>query len=579
MKKNRTLWLLFLPSVLGMALFYVLPFFLALNYSLVFRYSEKKEYGLFYYMEAIKNPIFRLGVKNFLLFSLIAIPAVVVFSLALALLLKKLRLGSGFLVFSLLLPFVVPSGSTALFWNTIFNLNGYINRLRFQTGLELVMWDSSRWSILIPVFLYLWKFCGFFALVFYAGLNQIPDEYYEIAKLEGSGKAAAFFQITLTYLSPISMIVLLLAFISTFKISRELFMLFGNYPLSNLYFFQHFLNNHFKNMNLSILCSASVLMILFTCAITVPIWFIQKRSFDTFEKRGEFNLFVSQNQTLNKIWKPVLTTIISFVFLLPVLFTLSNSFMDASEILGRYSSGILEQNMGDLSRNGLHFVNPSFIPSLPTVGQYRDFLLNPIYLRMFWNSVLLVVSIVAGHTAVSVTGAFAFLRIKGKYINAVFMLYMFLMVVPVQVMITPQYILFQNFFLENSYWPIILPAIFNPAGVFIVRLQMQGFPQECIEAAQISGAGELCIFRRILLPNIKGAIAVLVIYTFAEYWNIVDQAVVFISNQNHYPLSVFLSHMLQRDVGVLSAGSVVYLVPACLVFEICLLGIKDFLTD
>lgn len=332
-------------------------------------------------------------------------------------------------------------------------------------------------------------------------------------------------------------------------------------------------------MNLSILCSASVLMILFTCAITVPIWFIQKRSFDTFEKRGEFNLFVSQNQTLNKIWKPVLTTIISFVFLLPVLFTLSNSFMDASEILGRYSSGILEQNMGDLSRNGLHFVNPSFIPSLPTVGQYRDFLLNPIYLRMFWNSVLLVVSIVAGHTAVSVTGAFAFLRIKGKYINAVFMLYMFLMVVPVQVMITPQYILFQNFFLENSYWPIILPAIFNPAGVFIVRLQMQGFPQECIEAAQISGAGELCIFRRILLPNIKGAIAVLVIYTFAEYWNIVDQAVVFISNQNHYPLSVFLSHMLQRDVGVLSAGSVVYLVPACLVFEICLLGIKDFLTD
>ncbi len=579
MKKNRVLWSLFLPSVLGTALFYVLPFFLALNRSLAFQSNGKREYGFFYYIEAVQNPVFRLGVKNFLLFSFIAIPAAAVVSLALALLLKKLRLGSGFLFFSLLLPFVVPSGSTAFFWNTIFSLNGFINRLRFQSGLELVMWDSSRWSILIPVFLYLWKFCGFFALVFYSGLNQIPDEYYEIARLEGAGKAAAFFQITLTYLSPVSIIMLLLAFISTFKISKELFMLFGNYPHSNLYFFQHFLNNYFENMNLPILCSASVLMILFTCAVAVPIWFIQKRSFDTFEKRGEFNLFVPQKQTPHRIWKLILIAIISFAFLLPVLFTLSNSFMGEFEIFGRYSSSILEQTIGDLSRNGLHFVNPSFIPSSPTVGQYRDFLLKPTYLRMFWNSVLLVVSTVAGHIAVSVIGAFAFFRIKGKYIDAIFMLYMLLMVIPIQVMITPQYVLFQSLHLENSYWPIILPALFHPVGVFIVRLQMQGFPQECIEAAQLSGAGEFCIFRKVLLPNIKGAVAVLVVYTFAEYWNIVDQAVVFISNQNRFPLSVFLSHILQTDMGVLSAGSVVYLVPACLVFGICLLGIKDSLMD
>ena len=159
------------------------------------------------------------------------------------------------------------------------------------------------------------------------------------------------------------------------------------------------------------------------------------------------------------------------------------------------------------------------------------------------------------------------------------MFFMLLMVIPIQVMITPQYVLFQSLHLENSYWPIILPALFHPVGVFIVRLQMQGFPQECIEAAQLSGAGEFCIFRKVLLPNIKGAVAVLVVYTFAEYWNIVDQAVVFISNQNRFPLSVFLSHILQTDMGVLSAGSVVYLVPACLVFGICLLGIKDSLMD
>lgn len=575
MKKNRAVWPLLLPSVLGTALFYILPFLLALNESLVSKTGTKREYSISYYIDTIGNPIFRLGVKNFLLFVLIAVPAAIIVSLGLALLFKRLRLVSGFLAFSLLLPFVTPSGSTAFFWNSLFSLNGLINRLRFQGGMELVMWDSSRWSILIPAFLYLWKFCGFLGLVFYVGLNQIPDEYYEIARLEGAGKTAAFFQITLPYLSPVSMIVLLLAFISTFKISGELFMLFGNYPHSNLYFFQHFLNNHLENMNLSVLCSASVILILFICVAIIPVWSSQKRIFDTFEKRGEFNLSTSKIPFLHRRWKSVLAMLISLVFLFPVLFTVSNSFMDASEILGRYSPNILEQNVGELSRYGLHFVRPSLIPSSPTVSQYRDFLMKPAYLRMFWNSVLLAVSIVIGHAVVSVTGAFAFLRIRGKFTNAALILYMLLMVIPVQVMITPQYVLFRSLHLENSYWTIILPAIFNPVGAFIVHLQMQGFPQECIEAAQISGAGELCIFRRILLPNVKGAVAVLVIYTFAEYWNIVDQAVVFISNQNCFPLSVFLSHMLQRDMGILSAGSVVYLLPACLVFGICLLKMAD----
>ncbi len=85
----------------------------------------------------------------------------------------------------------------------------------------------------------------------------------------------------------------------------------------------------------------------------------------------------------------------------------------------------------------------------------------------------------------------------------------------------------------------------------------------------------MCILRRVVLPNIKGAVLVLTLYIFAEYWNIVDQAVVFLSNQNRLPLSVFLSDMLQGDMGLVSAGSVVYLIPICLVFAACLLGLRE----
>ena len=156
-----------------------------------------------------------------------------------------------------------------------------------------------------------------------------------------------------------------------------------------------------------------------------------------------------------------------------------------------------------------------------------------------------------------------------------FMGYMLLMVIPAQVLLTPQFVLFQALHLEGSYWAVILPAVFNPVGVFIVCLQMQGFPQECIEAAQLSGAGELRILHSIVWPNIRGAAVVLVLYTFAEYWNTVEQAVVFLPNRYRLPLSVFLSDMLEENVGVVSAGSVVYLTPVCLVFAACLLKLRE----
>lgn len=570
--KASALWGMFLPSALGVMFLYILPFLLTLNSSFRSRTGGKTEYGFSHYADILGNPVFRLGVKNFFRFALLVIPLVCVVSLALALALKRWEPGSGFL-FSMLLPFVVPSGSTAFFWNTIFSLNGWLNRLRFQCGLEPVMWDSGRWSIFIPVILYLWKFCGFFALVFYAGLRQIPDEYYEIARIEGAGRRTVFFRITLAYLSPVVMIVLLLAFIGSFQISRELFMLFGRYPYSDLYLFQHFLNNHLDRMNLPVLCSASVLLILVVCSVVMPVWLVQKRLSDTFEKRGEFNLFSPRNRSGKGRVRRILTAALALLFLLPVLFTISNSLMSPVEVTRRYSAEILEQN--GLSRGGLHFMEPTLLPWPLTISQYKDFLLNPVYLRMFWNSVLLAALIAAGHIVVSVLGAFVFFRVKKRYMTILFMAYILLMVIPAQVLLTPQFVFFQTLRLEGSYWAIILPAVFNPVGVFIVSLQMRGFPQECIEAAQLGGAGELCILRRVVLPNIKGAVLVLTLYIFAEYWNIVDQAVVFLSNQNRLPLSVFLSDMLQGDMGLVSAGSVVYLIPICLVFAACLLGLRE----
>lgn len=72
----------------------------------------------------------------------------------------------------------------------------------------------------------------------------------------------------------------------------------------------------------------------------------------------------------------------------------------------------------------------------------------------------------------------------------------------------------------------------------------------------------------------RGIIAILTIYTFSESWNLIDQAVVFIKNNYQLPLSMYLSDILQENMGVISSGSIVYMIPPTLLFIICLLWFK-----
>jgi len=105
-------------------------------------------------------------------------------------------------------------------------------------------------------------------------------------------------------------------------------------------------------------------------------------------------------------------------------------------------------------------------------------------------------------------------------------------------------------------------------GVFWIRQHLKGFPQECIEAAASSGASEGQVFRSIVLPNLKPAVISLFVLTFAEYWNVIDQAVVLIKPIHKQPLSVHMGSMLSMEPGMFFAGACLYLIPAGFVFFI-----------
>lgn len=165
------------------------------------------------------------------------------------------------------------------------------------------------------------------------------------------------------------------------------------------------------------------------------------------------------------------------------------------------------------------------------------------------------------------------LRWRGK--EAIYFTYIIVMLMPTQILLVPNFIVAGWLGIRENYLAIILPAMFHPLGVFLVRQQLKNFPKECLEAAQLDGAGAYQAFRYIVRPNLTSVVAALAVLLFADNWNIVDQAVVFLKNTFDNPLSVYLGEVVSGDPGMFFAVSVFYLIPALLVF---FLG-QDYLAE
>jgi multiple sugar transport system permease protein len=258
--------------------------------------------------------------------------------------------------------------------------------------------------------------------------------------------------------------------------------------------------------------------------------------------------------------------LISAFFLFPLVITVTNSFMSPFEVTTRYTPNFTPENI--FYRSGvMHYVRMTLIPSFVTLGQYFRLLFeSPQYLGQLWNSIFLTVPVVFGQLLVSVPGAYAFELSKFKYKEAVFFVYIIVMLMPLQVTLVPNFIVADFLNIRESYLAIILPGIFNPFGIFLTRQFLKGMPKDYVESMKVDGAGHLRIIVSLIVPLIKPAIAAVLILTFVEYWNIVDQAIVFITDVQREPLSVFLSRISIANSDIIFAASAFYMLPAVLIF-------------
>ncbi|MBP3540171.1 MAG: sugar ABC transporter permease [Oscillospiraceae bacterium] len=248
------------PSLLGVAVFFILPFCVVVYYSVIDGVGSRNFVFLDNFIKLFQNSAFLLAAKNTLTFSAWAVPLAVVLSLGLALMLEaRIPLKSQFRTF-FLSPMMVPVASVVLIWQVLFNFNGTVNEFIMLFGADKVDWLQTDSSQIVVIILFLWKNLGYFMILFMAGLSNIPKELLEVADVEGASETYKFFAIKLRYLSPTVLFVTILSLINSFKVFREVYLLTGDYPYESLYMLQHFMNNTFKSLDYQKLSAAAVVM-------------------------------------------------------------------------------------------------------------------------------------------------------------------------------------------------------------------------------------------------------------------------------------------------------------------------------
>ncbi|MBD2871353.1 carbohydrate ABC transporter permease [Paenibacillus arenilitoris] len=260
--------------------------------------------------------------------------------------------------------------------------------------------------------------------------------------------------------------------------------------------------------------------------------------------------------------KFVFLGLLAAAMLFPVVLTATNSFMSEDEI-GRHYEAL---GGGDSAEAGKHAAI-RLIPEQVSLSQFGEVLLKrPKFLLHFWNSVKLTLPIILGQAAVGTLAGFAFAKLAFPGRDKLFFVYLLTMLMPFQVTLVPNYLVADKLGLLNHYGAIVLPGIFASFGVFLMRQFMSGIPDAYLEAAKIDGAGYLRAFLHIVLPLARPGVAALILLSFVDNWNMVEQPILFLAETVRQPLSVYLANIAEGARGVAFAASVLYMTPVVFLF-------------
>lgn len=272
--KQRQGFLLLLPSLLGISVFYVIPFFRSISYTFTQGVHDVRFVGLANFRELLQNPVFLQAVGNTVGFLALGVPLL----LALALLVSVIGVKRKFTWqrWALLLPLVIPAPSLCVAWEGLWGTNGLVNRALTGLGLPNVDFLRGETAFFLLIVLYLLKNVGYLSVILMNAIRGLPQEYSECYRLESSSEVGYVRRVLLPLISPTVLFACIVAVMNYFLLFRDAYMLYQNNPPENVYMLQHFMNGNFYRLNYSRLSAAAFLVVLSLTALISGVLLVQR---------------------------------------------------------------------------------------------------------------------------------------------------------------------------------------------------------------------------------------------------------------------------------------------------------------
>ncbi|MFZ4848773.1 MAG: carbohydrate ABC transporter permease [Caldilinea sp.] len=273
-------------------------------------------------------------------------------------------------------------------------------------------------------------------------------------------------------------------------------------------------------------------------------------TFSTASAGGPGGLRSRRNQErLGQALAYLICTLVALAFVFPLYWMVSTALKTDAEIF---------------------LVPPSLFPADP---QWQNFAASTEYIP-FWqymvNTLLICVLAIVGTVTSCSLIAYGFARVRWPGRNGVFIVYLSTIMLPAQVTMIPLYIVFRQIGWIGTIWPLVVPAFFgNALYVFLLRQFFMTIPNELTDAARIDGASELGIFRRIMLPLLKPALATVALFTFVATYRDFLGPLIYLTEQNQWTISLGLK-MFQNMYGaqwqLMMAAATLTMIPTVILF-------------
>lgn len=259
-------------------------------------------------------------------------------------------------------------------------------------------------------------------------------------------------------------------------------------------------------------------------------------------------------QRVGRIITYIILIFAAVICLFPFLWMVSTSFKETSEI---------------------YKMPPDLIPTNPTVQNYIEGWKGADFGLFFKNSLFITIIATVGTVLSSAFVAYGFARFKARFSGLLFTILLATMMLPTQVTLIPQYLMYNKLGMVNTYFPLLIPSWLG-GGAFNIFLFIQFFrtlPKELDEAAKIDGANSFQIFTKIMLPAVKPVMLAVLVMSLVYNWNDFFSPLIYLNDNKKFTIAIglqfFKGSQGNVQIGQMMAMSLVALLPVLIIFAVC----------